>query len=300
VIDGPTDERADDPTAGSSARITDVIAAGRTFSVEFFPPKTDEGAEQLDRTVDELDPVGLSFVSVTYGAGGSTRDRTRDLVVRLNAERNYPAMAHLTCVGSSRSELEALLDDYDASGVHDILALAGDPPADGSPAGGDFTYALELVELVRARGPQFSIGVAAHPELHPRSTDRSSDRDHLAEKLRAADFGVTQFFFDPADYGRMVAELADRDCTTPVLPGVMPLSNPSGIARMAEMSGATFPTDLAARVEAAEGAERDRVVVDATVGLCRALLDSGAPGIHLYCLNRSPIVLAVADALGVR
>lgn len=300
MIDGPTDERADDPTAGSSARITDVIAAGPTLSVEFFPPKTDEGAEQLDRTVDELDPVGLSFVSVTYGAGGSTRDRTRDLVVRLNAERNYPAMAHLTCVGSSRSELEALLDDYDASGVHDILALAGDPPADGSPAGGDFTYALELVELVRARGPQFSIGVAAHPELHPRSTDRSSDRDHLAEKLRAADFGVTQFFFDPADYGRMVAELADRDCTTPVLPGVMPLSNPSGIARMAEMSGATFPTDLAARVEAAEGAERDRVVVDATVGLCRALLDSGAPGIHLYCLNRSPIVLAVADALGVR
>jgi len=285
---------------GSSARIADLIADGPTLSVEFFPPKTDEGAEQLDRTVDELDPVGLSFVSVTYGAGGSTRDRTRDLVVRLNAERDYPAMAHLTCVGSTRAELAALLDDYDANGVHDILALAGDPPADGSPAGGDFTYALELVELVRGRGSQFSVGVAAHPELHPRSTDRAADRDHLAEKLRAADFGVTQFFFDPADFTTMVDELAERGCTTPVLPGVMPLSNPAGVERMAAMSGATFPADLAARVEAAEGADRDRVVVDATVELCRTLLDAGAPGIHLYCLNRSPIVLAVAEALGLR
>ncbi len=295
--DGATVDGAD---AGSGARIADLIASGPTLSVEFFPPKTDEGAEQLDRTVDELDPVGLSFVSVTYGAGGSTRDRTRDLVVRLNSERSYPAMAHLTCVGSTRSELSALLDDYDANGVHDILALAGDPPADGSPAGGDFTYALELVELVRARGPQFSVGVAAHPELHPRSTDRSSDRDHLAEKLRAADFGVTQFFFDPDDYTAMVGELAQRGCTTPVLPGVMPLSNPAGVERMAAMSGATFPAALAARVESAGDDERHRVVVDATVELCRALLDSGAPGIHLYCLNRSPVVLDVAEALDLR
>ena len=285
---------------GSDARIADLIAAGPTLSVEFFPPKTDEGAEQLDRTVRELEPLSLSFVSVTYGAGGSTRDRTRDLVVRLNKEQGYPAMAHLTCVGSTRDELGGLLDDYDEHGVHDVLALAGDPPADGSSAGGDFTYALELVELVRERGPQFSVGVAAHPELHPRSTDRSSDRDHLAEKLRAADFGVTQFFFDADDYTSMLDDLARRDCTTPVLPGVMPLSNPAGIARMAEMSGASFPTGLAARVEAADGAERDRIVVESAAGLCRALLDAGAPGIHLYCLNRSPIVLAVAREIGLR
>jgi methylenetetrahydrofolate reductase (NADPH) len=289
-----------EPTSGSDVRIADLIAAGPTLSVEFFPPKSDEGEAQLVRTVEELRPLDLSFVSVTYGAGGSTRDRTRDLVVRLNAEQSYPAMAHLTCVGSTRAELDALLDDYDAHGVHDILALAGDPPADGSPAGGDFTYALELVELVRARGPQFSVGVAAHPELHPRSPDRSSDRDHLAAKLRAADFGVTQFFFDPDDYTAMIDDLAARDCTTPVLPGVMPLSNPTGIARMAEMSGATFPADLAARVESAEGGERDRIVVDAAAELCRELLDRGAPGVHLYCLNRSPVVLAVSEALGLR
>lgn len=281
-------------------RIADLLAQGPTLSVEFFPPKTDDGVAQLTRTVDELEPLDLSFVSVTYGAGGSTRDRTRDLVVQLNAERDYPAMAHLTCVGSTRAELSALLEDYDRSGVHNVLALAGDPPADGSPAGGDFTYALELVELVRARGDHFSIAVAAHPELHPRSTDVASDRDHLAEKLAAADFGVTQFFFDADVYFRMLDDLRARGCATPVLPGLMPLSNPTGIARMAEMSGATFPTELAARIEAADEADRERIVVEAAATLGQTLLDGGAPGLHLYCLNRSPVALAVSDALGLR
>ena len=202
--------------------------------MEFFPPKTDDGLVTLRRTVEELEPLDLSFVSVTYGAGGSTRDRTRDLVVELNRDRPYPAMAHLTCMGHTRGELDQLLADYDANGVHNILALAGDPPADGSPVGGDFTYADELVELVRSHGEQFAVGVAAHPELHPRSTSRAEDRRHLARKLESADFAMTQFFFDPDDYFRMVDELAALGCTKPVVPGVMPLTNPAGVKRMAD------------------------------------------------------------------
>jgi methylenetetrahydrofolate reductase (NADPH) len=280
-------------------RIADLLAAGPTLSVEFFPPKTDEGLAALRRTVAELAPLHLSFVSVTYGAGGSTRDRTRDLVVELNRDQPYPAMAHLTCVGHTRVEVEALLDDYEAHGVHNLLALAGDPPADGSDPGGDFTHAVELVELVRARDGRFSVGVAAHPELHPRSTSRAEDRRHLADKLAAADFAITQFFYDPDDYFRMLDELAALGCTKPVLPGVMPLANPAGVRRMAAMSGATFPEELAARIESAPEADRHRLVVDAAAGLARRLLDGGAPGLHLYCLNRAPVVLDVVAVLGL-
>lgn len=272
---------------------------GPALSVEFFPPKTDTGEQLLRRTIDELDAVDLAFVSVTYGAGGSTRDRTRDLVVELNRDRPYPAMAHLTCIGHTKDELTALLEDYDRHGVHNILALAGDPPADGSPAEGDFTYALELVELVRGRGDHFTVAVAAHPELHPRSPDRASDRQHLARKLSAADLGITQFFFDADDYFRMVDELSALGCDTPVHPGVMPMGNPSGVRRMAEMSGATFPEALAERVEAADEGDRQAVVVEAVLELCHELLDGGAPGIHLYGLNRSEVVLDVASALGL-
>ena len=208
-------------------------------------------------------------------------------------------MAHLTCIGHTKEQLTELLDDYDRSGVHNILALAGDPPADGSPAEGDFTYALELVELVRSRGDHFTVAVAAHPELHPRSPDRATDRRHLARKLAAADLGITQFFFDADDYFSMVDDLAALGCDTPVHPGVMPLSNPAGVQRMAAMSGATFPEELAARVESAEGDDRHRIVVDAALELSQRLLDGGAPGIHLYGLNRSEVVLDVARGLGL-
>lgn len=274
-------------------------ADGPALSVEFFPPKTEAGEALLARTVEQLDSIDLAFVSVTYGAGGSTRDRTRDLVVDLNREHRYPAMAHLTCIGHTKDQLVDLLDDYDRSGVHDILALAGDPPADGSPAEGDFTYALELVELVRSRGDHFTVAVAAHPELHPRSVDRASDRANLARKLEAADLGISQFFFDADDYFRMVDELASLGCDTPVHPGVMPMSNPTGVRRMAAMAGATFPEELAARVEAASEQDRHAVVVDAALELSQRLLDGGAPGLHLYGLNRAEVILDLADQLGL-
>ena len=290
-------------------RIADLLEAGPTLSVEFFPPKTDDGVEKLAATMDDLEtlvgPAGtaerLSFVSITYGAGGSTRDRTRDLVVRVNERRAFPAMPHLTCMGHSRAELDALLEDYRAHGVRDLLALAGDPPADGSPVGGDFTHAEELVELIRSHGDDFSIGVAGHPELHPRSTNRAEDRRHLARKIELADFAVTQFFFDVDDYRRMVDELADLGVTKPVVPGVMPLSNPQGVHRMAKMAGARFPVDLADAVESAESPEeRQRVIVDAAVEMSQKLIDAGAPGLHLYCMNRSETVRQIVDQLGLR
>ena len=285
--------------------IADALADGPTFSVEFFPPKTDQGLENLEGTIDDLVAMGdgaaeapdLSFVSITYGAGGSTRDRTRDLVVKVNSERAFPAMPHLTCMGHTRAEIDDLLTDYSAHGVRNVLALAGDPPADGSDPSGDFTYATELIEAIRAAG-DFSIGVAAHPEMHPRSPDRGSDREHLAEKLSAADFGITQFFFDADDYFTMVDELAEQGCDTPVLPGVMPMLNPNTVKRFAGIAGARFPEDLAARVEAT-GSDEERmdVVADAAAELASTLIAEGVPGLHLYCLNRSDVVRAVLERL---
>src|SRR3954453_21775 len=177
------------------ARIADLLQAGPTYSFEFFPPKTDEMERQLDKTIAELALLSPSFVSVTYGALGSTRERTKDVVIRINREQRFPCMAHLPCVGHTRADIASLLDEYAANGVENVLALGGDPPADGSDPGGDFVYASELIELVRAHPAGFSIGVAAHPELHPRSPDRESDRRYLAAKLATADFGITQFFF---------------------------------------------------------------------------------------------------------
>jgi methylenetetrahydrofolate reductase (NADPH) len=277
-------------------RIHELISAAPVRSVEFFPPRTPEGVELLERTVAELAPTGLSFVSVTYGAGGSTRELTRDIVVGIQREQPFPAMPHLTCMAHTKEELTSLLDDYFAHGIENVLALGGDPPADGSPARGDFTYASELIELVRSRG-DVSVGVAAFPEGHPRAPSLESDRRYLAAKLSAADFGISQFFFDADHYFRMLDDLARLGCETPVLPGVMPLANPTTIRRFATINGTTFPEDLAARVDAATGQDRHRIVVDAAVELSARLVEGGAPGLHFYCLNRSEVVLDVLAEL---
>ncbi|MFM7093278.1 MAG: methylenetetrahydrofolate reductase, partial [Actinomycetota bacterium] len=180
------------------ARITDLLAAGRTFSFEFFPPKTDAAQLSLGRAIAELEVLNPAFVSVTYGAGGSTRERTRDLVVWMRKETNISPMAHLTCVGHTRADIETILDTYQAAGIENILALGGDPPTDPADVRpSDYEYALDLVDHLRDRGG-FSIGVAAHPEGHPRSPSREADRRFLADKLRVADFAITQFFFEAA------------------------------------------------------------------------------------------------------
>jgi methylenetetrahydrofolate reductase (NADPH) len=280
-------------------RIADLLAAGPTTSFEFFPPKTDAAAVQLEKAVQELAPLQPSFVSVTYGALGSTRDRTREVVTRINDDHPFPAMAHLTCVGHTRAEVVALLETYAAAGVRNVLALGGDPPADGRDPGGEFTHACELLELVQAVGG-FSVGVAAHPELHPRSPDRVSDRRYLAEKLAAADFAVTQFFFDAAHYVELLDELAALGVDKPVIPGVLPVTNVAGLRRMAAMNGTDVPAALVARLDAVadDPAAVAAIGVEVAVELCTALLAAGAPGLHLYTMNRSSSIRAVLAALG--
>ncbi|MBL8776514.1 MAG: methylenetetrahydrofolate reductase [NAD(P)H] [Acidimicrobiales bacterium] len=282
-------------------KIADLLAAGRTYSFEFFPPKSDEATALLEKTIGELEPLGPSFVSVTYGAGGSTRERTRDVVLHIERDTSLPAMAHLTCIGHTRDELVDILTGYREAGIENILALAGDPPAGEEIAATDeLTYALDLVELVREVG-DFSVGVAAHPELHPRSPDRDSDRVHLAAKLAVADFGITQFFFRASDYLSMIDELAALGCTKPVLPGIMPVTNAGQVKRFAEMAGAEFPADLAERLVAAsdDPAELRRIGVEVATELCQDLLDAGVPGLHFYTLNRSTATREIYANLGL-
>lgn len=279
-------------------RIADLLAKGRTWSFEFFPPKTPEGQVSFDRAVDELAALDPSFVSITYGALGSTRDTTRDLVIRVDRAQSFPAMPHLTCVGHTRAELVDLLAAYRDAGVENVLALAGDPPADGSEPGGDFTYATELVELIREVG-DFSIGVAAFPELHPRSPDRATDRRHLADKLALADFGMTQFFFDAEHYRRMLDELDALGVTTPILPGVMPFVSVPGTRRMAAINNAVIPDALQAQMDAVDGdpeATRQLGVRVATE-LVADLLEIGVPGVHLYAMNRATSIQEIYAAL---
>jgi methylenetetrahydrofolate reductase (NADPH) len=272
--------------------------AGPTLSFEFFPPKTDEAQRGLEKTLHELAPLGPTFVSMTYGAGGSTRDRTRDLVVEFTRTHPFPVMAHLTCVGHRREQLEELLEDYADNGVNNILALGGDPPVDGTALEGDFTYAHELVELVRSIG-DFTVGVAAFPELHPRSESTRQDREHLARKLEMADFGITQFFFDPAPYFRMLEDLDRLGCRVPVLPGVMPVTNPASIARFAELNRSRVPPGFWTAVSQASPYDRMELAVEQATELARELLDGGAPGVHLYTLNRSEAALRIAANLGL-
>lgn len=269
------------------ARIADLLAAGRTFSFEFFPPKTDGAQLSLGRAIGELEPLAPSFVSVTYGAGGSTRQRTHAVVSWMRKETSLTPMAHLTCQGHVRAEIRDILNDYAADGVENILALGGDVPTDSKPAPSDYTYASDLLEDVVADG-RFSVGVAAHPEIHPRSPDRATDRKFLAAKLSRADFAITQFFFDLDVYVQMVNELADLGVTKPILPGIMPVTNKNQIRRMAELSGAAFPTWLADRLDRTDDADEiRRIGVDAATELCQGLLDAGAPGLHFYTMNRS-------------
>lgn len=269
-------------------RVSDLLDAGRTFSFEFFPPKDDATQLTLGRTIAELEPLQPSFVSVTYGAGGTTRERTRNVVNWVAKETAITPMAHLTCQGHVRSEIADILDGYRAAGVENIMALGGDPPADvADQRPSDYRYASDLVSEVAATG-SFSIGVAAHPEVHPASPDRAADRRHLAAKLAAADFAVTQFFFEAHHYVDLVNELADLGVAKPVLPGIMPITNAKQIARMARLSGAELPAWVVDAIERYDDpADVRRVGVELASKLCADLLDAGAPGLHFYTMNRS-------------
>ena len=281
------------------ARIADLLAAGRTYSFEFFPPRDDATQLTLGRTIAELEPLRPSFVSVTYGAGGSTRERTRNIVTWVAKETAITPMAHLTCQCHVRSEIDEILSDYSAAGIENILALGGDPPADSADRPSDYTYASDLLEHVSESG-QFSVGVAAHPEVHPKSPDRVTDRSHLAAKLGAADFAITQFFFDAHHYVRLVEELGELGVDKPVIPGIMPITNLKQIARMAQLSGADVPSWVVDAVSAFEDpADIRRVGVEIASTLCSTLLEAGAPGLHFYTMNRSTATREIYANLGL-
>jgi methylenetetrahydrofolate reductase (NADPH) len=281
-------------------KIAELLAAGPTRSFEFFPPKNDAMERQLEKAVHELAPLQPSFVSVTYGALGSTREYTRDAVVRINDEQPFPAMPHLTCVGHTRADIEVLLDHYASNGIENILALGGDPPADGSDPGGDFTYATDLIEVVRAHAGNFCVGVAAHPEVHPRSPDRATDRQRLADKLAMADFAITQFSFLADEQIRLRDEMAALGCTTPVIPSVFPVINTAGVQRMANMNGTVIPAPMLERLTAAASPEDVvSIGVEVATELCERLIAEEMPGLHLYPMNRSESIRRIDANLGL-
>ena len=275
---------------------------GPIFSFEFFPPKTPQGEENLYAALADLRPLEPAFVSVTYGAGGSTRDKTIEIVKRLRDEWGLEAMAHFTCVGATVPELRKTLDELRDAGIENVLALRGDPPAgetEWTKTEGGLEYSRELVELIAADYP-FAIGAACFPETHIHATSAEDDVRHLGEKVRAGvDFLITQLFFDNSFYFDFVARARAAGVTAPIIPGIMPITRVGQVERMAEMCGSAIPEELRRELHAREDdaeAVLDFGVAYATLQSSE-LLAAGAPGIHFYTLNRSPATRAILSAL---
>src|SRR3954469_20123231 len=284
-------------------RIDEILEDRKpVFSFEFFPPKTDEGMENLWRAAQELRHDEPSFVSVTYGAGGSTRDRTIAIVKRIKQELGLEAMAHFTCVGATTDELRATLDVMRDAGIQNVLALRGDPPAgqdEWTATEGGLEYSRELIELIRA-DYDFAIGAACFPEVHIHADSAESDLRYCKEKVDAgARFLITQLFFDNALYWDFVARARDAGIDVPIIPGIMPITNAAQIKRFTQMCGASMPPGLLRELELR--ADQPEAVADFGVAYatmqCADLLGNGAPGIHFYTLNRSPSTRAILSAL---
>ncbi|HZI96781.1 MAG TPA: methylenetetrahydrofolate reductase [NAD(P)H] [Actinomycetales bacterium] len=286
--------------------IRDVLAAGgRSFSFEFMPPRDDEGERVLWQSLRRVERVSPTFVSVTYGAGGSTRDRTVRVVQRIAEETTLTPVAHLTCVAASRTEIRQVVRSFAAAGIRNLLALRGDPPGDPGgvfephPEGID--QAVELVAMLRSLG-RFCIGVAAFPLGHPESPDLAHDARVLALKQEAgASYANTQFFFEADDYFRL-RDLADaHGCTMPIIPGIMPVTNVRQIERFAQLSGSALPDHLVSRLRAVadDPAAVRQIGVETATELCSDLLAGGAPGLHFYTLNCSTATLDIYSRLGL-
>jgi methylenetetrahydrofolate reductase (NADPH) len=281
------------------AKIADLLAAGPTYSFEFPPPRNAEAVQHQQKVLLELEPLGPSFCSVTYGAGGSTRENTLETVLYIHHHTSMTAMPHLTCVGQTRDEIEGLLVRYREEGLDNVLALAGDPPLEG-PDEGDFTYAVELIELARETC-DFSVGVAAFPEVHPKSPSRETDRRHLAGKLRLADFAITQFFWTADHYFRLVDELDALGVDTPVIPSLFPIINVATAKRFSAVNGTEWPDWLSERLEpvADDPEEVRKIGVEVATRLGEELLAQDPPGLHIYTMNTSIAPKAVWQNLGL-
>lgn len=284
-------------------RIAEKLETRRPFfSFEFFPPRDDAAERTLFATIEALGPLDPGFVSITYGAGGSTRARTVELAKRLRGDVGLDVMAHVTCVGATRDELRALLDDLQRGGIENIMALRGDPPRDSEtfvPTDGGLHHASDLITLIKSEFAM-CVGGAAYPEKHPEASSFDADLAALSTKIRAgAEFLVTQLFFDNARYFEFVERARRWGITKPILPGIMPITNFSQIDRITKMCGATIPSSLRAELEA----RRDDPNAVADLGVAYMtlqvadLIARGAPGIHFYTLNRSPATRAVVSAL---
>jgi methylenetetrahydrofolate reductase (NADPH) len=284
-------------------RISDLYSAkGPVFSFEFFPPKTEKGFRSLYRTIGELRGLGPGFVSVTMGAGGSTRSKTVDLVIDIERDLGLTAMTHLPCVGFNRADVSGILATLGDAGMQNVLALRGDPPRDAPdfvPAPDGFNHAAEIVAFLR-EDFDFCIGAAAFPEVHPEAPDAETDLRHLVAKVAAgSDFLITQFFFDNAAYFDFCARAKAAGIEIPIVPGIMPITSTANVKRMASLGGGTLPPELLAAIDACNGDDERtaELGIDWATSQCRELLDAGAPGIHFYTLNRSPATRRIHTSL---
>ncbi len=275
----------------------------QTFSFELFPPKTEKGMKKLKTTVSRLQALGPEYFSVTYGAGGSTRERTFATVDWLRSQ-GVETAPHLSCIGAGRDEILDILQRYRNEGIHRIVALRGDLPSGaGLGALGDFNYANELVAFIQSEFPgEFQIEVAAYPEFHPQAPSAWQDLDNFRRKVEAGASGaITQYFYNPDAYWRFLDDCGRRGITIPIVPGIMPITNYASLARFSDACGAEIPRWLRKRLEA-YGEDQQAVFdfgVEVVCELCRNLLEGGAPGLHFYTLNQSAATLAICERLGL-
>ena len=287
--------------------ISDVLAQHNpAISFEFFPPKTEASSEELFRTISMLMPLQPAYVSVTYGAGGTTRERTHDLVVKLRKETDLTIVSHLTCVGSGKEEINQILSKYAVNGINNIMALRGDPPkgqihAEPPPDG--FAYASDLVAFIKTHYPQMGIGVAGFPEGHPGTPNRLTEIDHLKKKIDAgADYICTQLFFDNRDFYDYCERCEMAGIKVPIIAGIMPITSRKGMSRMSELAlGARFPAKLLRAMERAETDDQaEHVGIHWATEQVHDLIDNKVRGIHFYTLNKSKATLRIYQSLGIR